>query len=64
MIRKPVFSTQEIFRIPLLVGIVSGVGLTAALLGDGVWDVVSWIALGIPVLVCAYCWHRRGGQSG
>jgi hypothetical protein len=34
---------------PVLLSVVSAVGLISALLGDGSWDVVSWVALGAPV---------------
>lgn len=36
---------------PLLIALLSITGLIAALVGDGYWDVYSWIALGIPVIV-------------
>jgi heme exporter protein D len=32
---------------------VTALGLVAALIGDGIWDVFSWIALGIPVATLA-----------
>ena len=44
----------QIFLIPLVLGVLSSVGLISALVGDGVWDGVSWITLGIPILLCAY----------
>jgi hypothetical protein len=47
-------SLWKIFRWPLLLGLSSGVGLVSALLGDGVWDALSWITLGIPVAVIAW----------
>jgi hypothetical protein len=47
---------------PLLLGVLTVVGLMAALLGDGVWDAVSGVALAIPVLLGT--WHalRRQGR--
>ena len=39
----------RIFRIPLLLAALNVVGLLAALVGDGVGDAVSWVALGIVV---------------
>lgn len=52
----------QIFIIPLVLGVLSTVGLISALVGDGVWDGVSWITLGIPILLCAYFFlkPRRG----
>ncbi|MGE0802561.1 MAG: hypothetical protein AB7G13_18890 [Lautropia sp.] len=41
-------SLWMIFRWPLLLGALSIVGLVSALIGDGVWDGLSWAALGIP----------------
>jgi hypothetical protein len=31
----------------------------AALLVDGVWDRLSWSALGVPIAVCAWYTLRR-----
>jgi|APAra7269096714_1048519.scaffolds.fasta_scaffold44923_2 hypothetical protein len=56
---KPLKSTREIFRMPLLIGIVSTIGLVSALLGDGIWDALSWAALGFPVAAALYCPTRR-----
>jgi len=36
---------------PLLLAIAGLVGLISALVGDGVWDVLSWLALGTPIAV-------------
>jgi hypothetical protein len=40
---------------PIALGVLTCVGLLAALLGDGAWDQVSAVALGAPVLAGA--WH-------
>jgi hypothetical protein len=29
-------------------------GLISGLLGDGVWDIVSWTALALPLVVAGY----------
>ena len=42
-------SLWKIFRLPLLLGLSNAVGLAAALMGDGAWDVMSWLALGVPL---------------
>ncbi|XAH23700.1 hypothetical protein AAFF27_00485 [Xylophilus sp. GW821-FHT01B05] len=45
-----------IFRGPLLLACLSLVGLVSGLLGDGPWDGLSWLSLGIPTLwVSAWC---------
>lgn len=53
-------SLTQIFAAPLVIAIVSTVGLISALVGDGWWDAVSWVALGLPVLLyLLYIWRRR-----
>ncbi|RZI93053.1 MAG: hypothetical protein EOP39_31780 [Rubrivivax sp.] len=44
---------------PIFMGVLSAVGLLAALLGNGPWDWVSWVALGIPALACCWLGLRR-----
>ncbi|MGF1612202.1 MAG: hypothetical protein ACFCUQ_22605 [Kiloniellales bacterium] len=46
---------RRIFAWPLLLALLSAVGLLSALLGDGVWDLLSWVALGLPLVVML--WH-------
>jgi iron complex outermembrane receptor protein len=40
------------------VNAITAFGLLSALLGDGIWDVLSWIALAAPVAVTAFCLSR------
>lgn len=49
----------RIFRWPLWLagGIV--VGLVSGLLGEGGFDLIAWIGLGVPLLVCAWAAWRR-----
>jgi hypothetical protein len=49
---------SQIFAVPLLLGVLTTVGLIAALVGDGLWDGLSWLTLGVPVAVCVYCLAR------
>jgi hypothetical protein len=49
---------SRIFAIPLLLGLVSAAGLTAALVGDDIWDVIGWLGLGIPLAVTVWCLTR------
>lgn len=44
---------SQIFGWPLVIGVLSTVGLIAALVGDGVWDGVSWLTLLLPILLYA-----------
>lgn len=58
-------SLWQIFRWPCLFCVLSMVGLISALVGDGVWDVLSWATLGgISVWLCGWCWWalRRPGH--
>ena len=45
---------RQIFAMPILIGILSTVGLVAALVGDGWWDGLSWASLSLPVLLYAF----------
>jgi len=44
---------------PILLAILTIIGLLSALLGDGVWDALSAVVLGVPVLCCAWYGLRR-----
>ncbi|MBN9411158.1 MAG: hypothetical protein J0H69_18595 [Burkholderiales bacterium] len=48
---------------PIVMAVLSAVGLLSALLGNGVWDWVSWIGLGIPALACCWLGLRRKQTS-
>ncbi|HVV42026.1 MAG TPA: hypothetical protein VHC94_13295 [Nitrobacter sp.] len=50
----------QIFRWPAVVAILSTVGLLSALLGDGIWDGLSWILLAIPVALYGVFLGRSG----
>jgi len=53
---------RAIWAMPILLGVLTVVGLLLALVGDGVWDLVSVAALAVPVLVGA--WYAfRPAQS-
>jgi hypothetical protein len=52
--KKPLTGLQ-IWGAPILLAMISAIGLIAALLHDGIGDVVSWIALAVPVV--AALWH-------
>ena len=49
----------QIFAVPLLLAILSIIGLESALVGDGAWGGLSWIALGIPIVLCGYFLLKR-----
>jgi hypothetical protein len=52
-------SVRDIFKWPLVIAVLSTVGLLSALLGDGIWDGLSWVALAIPVLLYGIFARRR-----
>jgi len=49
----------QIFATPTLIALLSLIGLIAALLGNGVFDWVSWIGLAAPVLIVAWAIKAR-----
>ncbi|MBI6895931.1 MULTISPECIES: hypothetical protein [Pseudomonas] len=52
-------STRRIFAWPALIAVLSAAGLFAALLGDGVWDVLAWVGLGLSAgLGLSGFWRR------
>ncbi|MCD0502201.1 hypothetical protein [Bordetella petrii] len=52
-------SPGEVFRVPIWLGAASIIGLISALLGDDIWDVLSWITILAPVAAVAWAWRRR-----
>lgn len=53
----------QIFRVPLSLAALSMVGLISALLGDNVWDVLSWAALFIPVATVIWTLWPGSGKG-
>ena len=49
----------KVFGIPMGIGLLSAAGLFAALLGDGVWDSLSWVGLGIPAVIGVWALVQR-----
>ena len=52
-------SLRAIFAVPLLLALVSFVGLVVALTGDGLRDAASWAALAIPVFTVGWAMRAR-----
>jgi hypothetical protein len=44
-----------VWTMPVLLGLLTAVGLVAGLVADGFWDAVSWAGLGVPLLVVVWC---------
>lgn len=53
---KPVLNLK-LWGMPILLGVMSLVGLVSALLEDGLWDGLSWLTLGIPVALMLWYWR-------
>jgi hypothetical protein len=53
-------TNAQIWGAPVTLGVVIAIGLVSALLGDGFWDVLSWLTLAAPVAVCVRgLWRPR-----
>ena len=52
----------QIFATPTLIALLSLVGLLAALLGNGVFDWVSWVGLAAPVVIVGWAMKARHPQ--
>lgn len=44
---------------PSVLAATSIAGLLAGLNGDGLFDILAWLGLGLPLLAVAIAWHRR-----
>jgi hypothetical protein len=51
--------THSTWRAPVMFGVLTSVGLISALLGDGAWDALSAVTLGVPVAACAWYGFKR-----
>jgi hypothetical protein len=52
-------SLAKIFLIPAIIAVFVAFGLVSALLGDGIWDSLSWFCLLVPVVAVAYYMCRQ-----
>lgn len=51
---------RQIFAVPLVLAVLIAIGLVTALVGDGIWDAVAWIGLGVPAAMSLwYGWGSR-----
>ncbi|MGJ4889070.1 hypothetical protein [Bradyrhizobium sp. HKCCYLR20261] len=44
-------SAWQVFRAPLMIGLVATAGLAFGLFGDGLWDGLCWLGLSVPILL-------------
>ncbi|WP_192938610.1 hypothetical protein [Pseudomonas putida] len=52
-------ATWRIFLWPCAIAALGAAGLFAALLGDGLWDALAWLGLGIPAILSLRGLYRR-----
>jgi hypothetical protein len=57
--RRGRLGLRQVFAAPLAIAGLSTIGLISALVGDDIWDVLSWLTLAVPVAVILYYWLRR-----
>ena len=48
---------RRTFLVPGLLALASGTGLVAALVSDGTWDLVAWVAVGAPLVAIGWAWR-------
>lgn len=56
MSRQPL---RRIFAAPLVIALLSLVGLIVALTGDGFRDALAWVGLAVPVAAILWAHHAR-----
>lgn len=47
---------KKVWGIPLILAAITLFGLLAALLGTGIWYILSWIALIVPIVIVVWKW--------
>ncbi|MBO1111358.1 hypothetical protein [Bordetella petrii] len=52
-------SAREVFRAPVWLGVATAIGLVSALLGDGIWDTLSWLTILAPIAAVFLAWRKR-----
>lgn len=55
-LRRP---ARAVLAMPMLIAVLSLIGLVSALTGDGMRDVLSWLTLGVPVVTVGWAMRSR-----
>ncbi|MEB0080209.1 hypothetical protein QN386_23425 [Pseudomonas sp. CCI3.2] len=55
-------SNWSVFAHPIWMGLLMAAGLFAALLGNGAWDMLSWVGMGIPAVLSVRGLFSRYGK--
>ena len=59
--QKTCHKPQSLWRMPILLALVSGAGLLLALLASDTWHLLAWLGVGAPLLVIVWqAWRQRG----
>jgi hypothetical protein len=56
------FPFRKVYGPAIAISVITVYGLLSALLGDGIWDELSWVALAIPLAVIVWR-YGRGSES-
>ncbi|MCO4863220.1 hypothetical protein MKD38_16135 [Cupriavidus sp. WGlv3] len=55
---------DDTWPMPVLLGALSLGGLAAGIFGDGAWDALCWVGLGVPVAVTGgWLWRQRRARK-
>lgn len=57
VIEKKLIPSQHVWRWPLLINTIALIGIIAALVGHGWFDILSWLCLGSSVAVIIYAYY-------
>lgn len=61
---RPPGGFVQVWGWPIFLAVICAIGLVAALLGDSLLtSALSWIGLGLPLLIIVYCWPMRRWMS-
>ena len=53
------FPFRKVYGPAIAISVITVYGLLSALLGDGIWDALSWFCLLVPVIAVAYYVGRQ-----
>ena len=52
--KKPVSPAMAHWGWPVVMAVLTAMGLFCGLWGDGPWDLLSWLGLGVPTVAALY----------
>lgn len=57
------FPFMKVYGAAILIAVITVYGLLSALLGDGIWDALSWLGLAVPLVVIVWKWSTGQRSS-